>query len=139
MLRKPQYALSIKQPWATLLLAGLKTIEIRKWPTTVRGLVYIHAARVPDDRDEGWQLITDELKPLTELRGGIIGAAELTECLMYRTPQGFTADVPLHRNDPAWFEAPRMYGFRFRKPQQVPFFACRGQVKFFTVEVPETT
>lgn len=138
ILRKPQYALSIKQPWAALLVAGLKTIEIRKWATTVRGTVYIHAASKPDPREEGWAYVTEELRPLAALGGGIIGTAELSECLMYRTPQAFTADVPLHRNDPSWFLAPRLFGFRFRNPVQVPFHRCRGQVKFFTVTLPET-
>ena len=31
------YALSVKQPWATLLVHGLKTIEVRAWPTARRG------------------------------------------------------------------------------------------------------
>src|SRR5205823_6217499 len=31
------YALSLKQPWATLLAHAVKTIEVRKWPTARRG------------------------------------------------------------------------------------------------------
>jgi hypothetical protein len=137
MLRQPQYALSIKQPWATLLLAGLKAIEVRRWPTTIRGSILIHAARQPDPRPPGWAHITDELRPLTELAGGIIGSADLTECLRYRTPEAFTADVRLHRNDPAWFVPPVLYGFRFDNPQWRPFTALRGQVRFFKVAISE--
>ena len=34
------YALSIKQPWAALLVHGLKTMEIRSWPTAHRRPTY---------------------------------------------------------------------------------------------------
>src|SRR3712207_8348570 len=32
-----RYALSVKQPWAALLAAGVKTVEVRTWPTNRRG------------------------------------------------------------------------------------------------------
>lgn len=139
MLRRPTYALSLKQPWAALVVSGRKTIEVRKWSTAVRGRVYIHAARVPDDRPQAWDLVTDELKPLAQLAGGLIGAADLTGCVLYRTPAGFAVDVGKHLNAPAWFEAPRMYGFIFRGGEPVPFVPCKGYVRFFTVEVPAAT
>lgn len=42
-------ALSIKQPWAELVLSGQKTIEIRKWSTEYRGPVWLHTGRDPDE------------------------------------------------------------------------------------------
>jgi len=42
-------ALSIRQPWAELIISGRKAIEIRSWSTTYRGRVYLH---VPRKRDE---------------------------------------------------------------------------------------
>ena len=38
-------ALSIRQPWATLIVTGRKNIENRTWKTDVRGRIYIHASR----------------------------------------------------------------------------------------------
>ncbi len=38
-------ALSLTQPWATLVAVGAKTIETRSWGTRYRGLVAIHAAK----------------------------------------------------------------------------------------------
>ena len=35
-------ALSIRQPWAELIVTGKKTIEIRSWSTEYRGLLWIH-------------------------------------------------------------------------------------------------
>jgi hypothetical protein len=131
--------LSLKQPWAALVVAGRKTIEVRKWATAVRGRVYIHAARVPDARPEAWARLPDDLQSLAQLVGGVIGAADLTACIPYRTPDGFAADVAKHLNPPEWFQAPRMYGFNFRGAAAVPFVPCKGNVRFFTVEVPAPT
>ena len=139
MFRRPTYALSLKQPWAALVVAGRKTVEVRKWATAVRGRVYIHAARVPDDRPEAWSHVPAELRPLAQLAGGLIGAADLAGCVLYRTPAGFAADGPKHLNAPDWFAGPRMYGFVFRGAEPVPFVPCKGNVRFFTVEVPAAT
>lgn len=37
-------AISVKQPWAYLLCAGIKDVENRTWATKFRGRVYIHAS-----------------------------------------------------------------------------------------------
>jgi hypothetical protein len=139
VLRRPTYALSLKQPWAALVVAGKKSIEVRKWATGVRGRVCIHAARIPDRRPEAWVRVTDDLRPLAQLMGGIIGVADLTGCILYRTPAGFAADEARHFNRPDWFEPPRMYGFQFRGGEPVPFVPCKGNVRFFSVELPAAT
>jgi hypothetical protein len=136
-LRRTLYALSIKQPWAALVVAGRKTIEIRKWSTAIRGRILIHAAQIPDKRPEAWAWITDDLRPLTELGGGLIGSAELSACIRYRTPAGFATDAPKHLNDPSWFESPQMYGFVFRGGTVRPFAPCKGNVRFFSIDVDE--
>lgn len=38
-------ALTIIQPWATLIMFGLKRYETRNWPTVYRGPLIIHAAK----------------------------------------------------------------------------------------------
>ena len=48
------YALSIRQPWAALIVAGRKTIEVRTWSTQRRGPIWIHASKLPDPRPEAW-------------------------------------------------------------------------------------
>jgi hypothetical protein len=40
-------AVSIKQPWASLIAAGIKTLEIRQWPTEHRGPLLIVSSRRP--------------------------------------------------------------------------------------------
>src|SRR5262245_61084756 len=129
-----QYALSLKHPWAALLAHGLKTVEVRRWPTARRGRVLIHAARVPDPRPEAWGLVPPELTEAAQLAGGIVGAGDLTDCVTYRTPAAFAADHALHRNAAAWFEGPALYGFRFANLTPLPFRPCPGWMRFFPVE-----
>lgn len=128
------YALSVKQPWAALLAVGRKTIEVRTWPVSRRGPVLIHASKVPDLRPEGWATIdTPALKALAELQGGIIGAAELVDCIRYDSSDAFAADGARHFNAPAWFRPPKMYGFAFERARVVPFVPWTGNTFFFSV------
>lgn len=128
-----EYALSLKQPWAALLVAGLKTVEVRKWPTTRRGRILIHAARIPDGRDEAWKHVPPQLLDTAQLVGGILGVAELVDCITYRTVEVFTADRPKHLNEPTWFEPPVLYGFSFARAAPLPFRVYPGWMRFFEV------
>ena len=127
------YALSIKQPWAALLIHGRKTIEVRRWPTARRGRVLVHAARVADHRPEAWALVPDELVRTTRLLGGIIGAADLTDCKAYRSRAAFAADGAKHLNDPSWFQEPALYGFVFANLTVLPYRRYPGWMRFFSV------
>lgn len=44
-------AISLWQPWATLIALGVKTFETRSWPTSYRGLLVIHAAKTRSELD----------------------------------------------------------------------------------------
>lgn len=129
----PTYALSLKQPWAALLVHGLKTIEVRRWPTARSGRFYIHAARIPDERVEAWTHVPDSVSETARHLGGILGAAELTGCRPYRTLDDFIKDREGHLNQPEWFEAPGLYGFIFAKAEILPFRKYPGWMRFFPV------
>lgn len=130
------FALSLKQPWATLLVHGLKTIEVRKWKTAPRGRIFIHAARVPDERPHGWALVKPEWLAEARCGGGIIGEGDLVKCVTYRTREAFSADKEKHLNDPEWFE-PILYGFVFENLSVRPFWKYPGWMRFFPVDLPE--
>jgi hypothetical protein len=50
-------ALSLTQPWATLVALGIKTIETRSWLTSYRGVLAIHAAKgLPGYARDSWHL-----------------------------------------------------------------------------------
>ncbi len=135
---KKIYALSIRQPWASLIVAGLKTIEIRTWSTNIAEKIAIHASSTADDYQPAWDGLPEEHKTLGQLRGGVIGVAELVECRVYKTALHFTEEASLHRNDPAWFQSPR-FGFVFTAPRIVPFRKVRGNSRFFFVDDPESS
>lgn len=131
------YALSLKQPWAALVVHGRKTVEVRRWPTLRRGRILIHAARIPDDRPEAWKWVLSDVRATAQLTGGIVGAVELSGCVTYRSRDAFAADQWKHLNDPAWFDAGKLYGFTFRRAQILPFRAYSGWMRFFPVEPEE--
>jgi hypothetical protein len=129
----PHLALSIRQPWATLVVLGLKSVEIRRWSTPIRGPVYIHAGKIADGRPEGWSRVPEEYWEITARRGGLIGTADLVDCITYASARDFGRDRQLHFNPLSWFLPPHMFGFRFAQSAIVPFRAISGQVKFFPV------
>jgi hypothetical protein len=128
------YALSLKQPWAALLVHGRKTVEVRRWSTVRRGRVLIHAARIPDSRPEAWAHVPPELHADACLTGGIIGAGDLTGCVAYRSVEAFAADQARHLNDLSWFRPPVLHGFTFANLTALPFRRYPGYVRFFRVE-----
>ena len=74
--------ISIRQPWAALIVHGFKDIENRTWPTRYRGPVLVQAALRGDhvsseeiDRRFGVRLSC--VLPL----GGIVGVTEIVDCV----------------------------------------------------------
>ena len=116
-------ALSIRQPWAWLIVNGYKDIENRTWSTGFRGRVYVHAGKRVKQGDFSEQrdyiresgLILPEEPPL----GAIVGEVTITDCVD-------TSSSP-------WFCGP--YGFLLSSPMAykdpIPY---RGQLGFFRVE-----
>jgi hypothetical protein len=103
-------ALSIRQPWAHRILFEGKDIENRTWPTRYRGLVLIHAGKGvdADDRED----VTHSMP-----RGGIVGAAEIVDCVT--------------RSESPWFCG--RYGFVLANARPLPFLECKGALGFFDV------
>jgi hypothetical protein len=80
---RPLKALTVKQPWASVIATGAKSVENRTWPTKYRGRLAIHAGQ-SDDRgalavDILWNAVEADLGKPT-IRGAILAVAELTDC-----------------------------------------------------------
>ena len=83
-------AITLWQPWASLLACGAKKFETRSWATNYRGAIAIHAAQKPFDTDiyldrdlhlfaEG--LCLPDIYSFNRLPFGcVIATAELVEC-----------------------------------------------------------
>jgi hypothetical protein len=129
----PLPALSIRQPWAGLIVAGRKSIEVRTWPTAHRGPLLIHASKIRDERPEATQWVTPAVAPFCAPTGGVVGRVDLIECRDYRTAAAFLADGDAHLNAPHWFLPHGLFGFRLADPVPVTFFPCSGQTRLFGV------
>lgn len=73
--------LTIKEPWASLIINGYKKYEFRSWKTKYRGKILIHA---------GMSLEKDAAKRYSEYnleyyKGAIIGEATITDCILVDT------------------------------------------------------
>ena len=129
----PDKAISIRQPWAWAIVYAGKDIENRDWTTKFRGPVCIHAAKgMTRDEYEGanetiqkavgrvdqawlnrWLGVTAAPSMLD--RGGIIGVAEIVDCVV--------------ASESPWFFG--RYGFVLRNVRPVELIRVKGALGFF--------
>ena len=148
-------AISLWQPWASLVVLGAKKIETRSWYTSYRGPLVIKAAKKKDK-----DLLTycscrldfiAALKPL-EVQigkcfenlpfGALLGTVELVDC---RRTESFTSQIEVPQGDgnPAhWRERdlgnfdPGRFGWVFVNPVMFPEpIPYKGQQGFFEVNL----
>ncbi len=84
-------AITIKQPWAEMIVAGIKDIENRTWRTNFRGRILVHSAktRVPKSEIIESYPLPAARKAIKELEDGgsihhtsaIIGSVEIVDCV----------------------------------------------------------
>lgn len=115
----PKMAISIRQPWAWAIVHAGKDIENRDWSTRFRGPVAIHAAK-----GMGKQEYADAADFIAQVagrtpdgieRGGIIGVAEIADCIS--------------ESDSPWFFG--RYGFVLKNVRPVTFIPVKGALGFF--------
>lgn len=116
-------AISIRQPFAWLIVNGYKDIENRSWNTKYRGRVLVHAAKgmTRKEYDEACMMVVDRLisvdiPDFEELeRGGIVGIATITDCV--------------DASASPWFFGPK--GFTLTDAKPLPFLPLKGRLSFF--------
>ena len=70
--------ITIKQPWATLIIQGDKRFEFRSWKTSYRGDLLIHAGKgIDKEAMKRLKKYIPEDMPL----GKIIGKVKLVDCI----------------------------------------------------------
>lgn len=114
-------ALGIQQPWAELILRGIKTLEIRSLNTQVRGRIYLYTSKrlstLPDaTRAAGVHRIDLDSLP----KGLLVGSVELVNSRPANVDDAPAACLSpeLLANQHAWeFASPE----RFAKPVSVRF------------------
>jgi hypothetical protein len=113
-------AIFIRQPWAWLIVNGYKDIENRIWEAKLRGPVLIHAGKSSSDTTPEALAHIKRLYRVADLpdtfeTGGIVGIAEITDC------------VQRHRSK--WFQGP--FGWTLAHARRLPFKPSKGHLKFF--------
>ena len=118
--------LSVRQPWAWLIVQGSKDIENRTWATSYRGPLLIHAG-LQVDQPVIDALMHDHCKKFPHTHdwprfrtGGIVGMADLVNCVT--------------SHDSEWFDGP--YGWVLANPRPVPFYARRGKLGIWQCDYP---
>ncbi len=116
--------LSIKQPFAELIVQGKKKIELRKWNTKFRGEFLIHASKTPDKK--AMQRFDFSDLPL----GAIIGQASLIGVKQYTTKKEHNKDRDLHLATSFWGN----YGFVLENPKRIKEIKVNGRLGFWEFE-----
>lgn len=107
-------ALSVRQPWAELIMLGDKTIEYRNYPTEVRGVVYIYASATRYPAEDEQEMQSEFGLDLDSLpRGVIVGTVEVYDCQqvaeggyewLLRSPSQLPKPLkPKRKPEPSWF------------------------------------
>ena len=115
-------ALSIRQPWAWLIVNGFKDIENRDWRTNFRGRVLVHAGKKygrAEKRDAYIVFAVFGIQiPETLELGGIVGSVEIVDCVT--------------QSGSPWFRDGG-FGFVLERPEVLPFRPLGGKLGFFNV------
>lgn len=133
-------AISVRQPWASMIIECGKDVENRSWTTKFRGTVLIHASSAKDmaSFEAAFNLVEERniTLPVDWMfceegsskiysdwvddcpRGGIIGAVDVVDCVA--------------KSDSKWFMG--KYGFMLSNARVLPFHPCKGSLGFFEVD-----
>jgi hypothetical protein len=103
--------LTVKQPWADLIVNGLKPIKNSTWKTNFRGRIMIHAASTYDKEAVKIFQITDIEEWITS---AIIGEVDIVDCV---------------RDYPSIWADPDLWNWVLRNPEEydAPILEINGE------------
>lgn len=103
-------ALSIRQPWADLIIQGKKTLELRNWAVRHRGPLAIHASQTVDEA----ACRANGIDPHTVSAGVLIGTVELLDIVPLDEES-----IKTHSQDHlgTGIFKPPIYGWKFSNPK----------------------
>lgn len=129
-------AISLRQPWAWMVVHGGKHIENRSWNTKFRGEFLIHAAKGMTQREyseacawamaRGFGHVVHAMRQQTLDRGGIVGIARLVDVIPPELAIDGHCQRPWHMHE--------QFGFVLEDVQPLPFVPLKGALGFFEVD-----
>ena len=117
-------ALSLKQPFAELILQRKKKIELRKWNTKFRGEFLIHSSKKSDEKS----MKKFGLKDLP--CGFIVGKATLVDVKRYENEEEYKKDKEFHLANNTWGK----FGFILKNAERVKPVFAKGKLNFWEFE-----
>jgi len=102
--------LSIRQPWADLIIQGRKTLELRTWAVKYRGPLAIHASQTVERE----ACLVHGLDPDQVTTGAVIGIVDLVE-IIELDEASYASRRAEHLTDDRWAGG-RLYGWRLTNP-----------------------
>lgn len=140
--------LSVQQPFASAIILGKKTIELRTWGTRYRGPIAIHAGKswyggVKNIRRASASEFGSISRAAQRMElpraieeyplGAIIGVARLVRCAKF-TEESWERLRDQHRSDGVWH--PDIVGWQFEDVVALPepIYGVRGQLGLFAVD-----
>jgi len=114
-------ALSIRQPWASLIAIGKKTIETRTWPTNYRGKLLIVSSKIID-KNIPYRHFLELGLPL----GKAIAIVELVDCRPMRKPDEIRAMCNFYFG---------LYAWELENIKRIKPFSVKGKLGLYEVDV----
>lgn len=114
-------ALSVKQPWASLIACGFKTIECRTWKTNYRGPLLICASQGDFVLDDGVRLYG----------GHALAVAELVDVRRMEKADAEAACLP-DDADASVFDG---YAWVLRRESEIIPVSVKGKLNLFNVDI----
>ena len=128
--------LTIKQPYVELILCGKKKIEIRSWPTKLRGKVLIHAGKDPNKE------IVDKYVNILDKQnikfGYILGMVEIVECI--KIDKGFIERYNKENANTGYYidnTCIDKYAFVLKNPKRIKPIKIGGKLSFWNYTYKE--
>lgn len=127
-------AITVKQPWASLIVTGLKPIENRTWNTNFRGRVLIHTSATPvkglpceilSPLQYAAVFSAGRLDALIAPCGAIIGSVEIVDCVIDHSSI-WAEKTNLMRGDKPIYNWVLANPIEFNTP-----FYCKGKQSFW--------
>ena len=122
--KTPIKALTIRQPWAELILLGRKKYELRTWMTKYKGLLAIHASGKIDAEDARHF----GLDPEKLVTSAFVGFVTLKEVRPYTREDARL--LKKRRAGYGWF--PHNLSWVLKKPKRISPIEAKGQLGLFS-------
>lgn len=146
----PQRCLTVKNPWAYLIVHGIKDVENRTWKTNYRGSIFIHTSAQSASPLEVLTreqfLSIDNIESMNDSyfeTSRIIGSVEIVDCVLNTKSIWTAINKPSSTKDEVFGESVELGGYKWilRNPVvfEYPISNVRGKLNLWkpTFEIPD--